>query len=108
MQNVSWPSKGHLESVNNSGPETPIGAALGTKAFEEEPVQSRVASWVAEIQSLSEIAKFQPQAAYAALPMASQVDGLSSCARSLLLKNCYNPSKIQSAIAWHNGKVILQ
>ena len=43
-----------------------LGAALGTRTFIEEFVRSKVASWVTEIENLSEIAKFQPQAAYAA------------------------------------------
>ena len=43
-----------------------LGSPLGTRAFVEEFVRSKVDGWVPEIEKLSEIATFQPQAAYAA------------------------------------------
>ena len=43
-----------------------LGSPLGTRAFVEEFVRSKVDGWVTEIEKLSEIATFQPQAAYAA------------------------------------------
>ena len=43
------------------------GAALGSGSFVEEFVNQKVSSWISEIESLSDIAKVQPQAAYAAL-----------------------------------------
>jgi hypothetical protein len=43
-----------------------LGSALGDTAFVERFVQMKVESWVGEIQSLAEIARTQPHAAYAA------------------------------------------
>ena len=43
-----------------------LGSPNGTRAFVEEFVRSKVDGWVTEIEKLSEIAAFQPQAAYAA------------------------------------------
>ena len=42
-----------------------LGSPLGTRAFVEEFVWSKVAGWVNEIEKLSEIATFLPQAVYA-------------------------------------------
>ena len=44
-----------------------LGATLGSRPFVKEFVKKKVSSWIAEIESLSGIAKVQPQAAYAAL-----------------------------------------
>ena len=43
-----------------------LGAALGSEEFKREFVSSKVATWVYEITQLAEIAKQEPQAAYAA------------------------------------------
>ena len=43
-----------------------LGSPLGTRAFVEEFVRSKVDGWVTEIEKLSESATFQPQVAYAA------------------------------------------
>ena len=41
-----------------------LGAALGFRNLVEDFVQEKVSLWVSEIEKLSKIAKFQPQAAY--------------------------------------------
>ena len=41
-----------------------LGSALGAKAFVEEYVIEKVTGWVKEIEKLSTIARFQPQAAH--------------------------------------------
>ena len=43
-----------------------LGSPLRTRAFIEEFFRSKVDGWVTKIEKLSEIATFQPQAAYAA------------------------------------------
>ena len=43
-----------------------LGAAIGHADFREEFVSALVKDWVAEIESLSKIASFEPQAAYTA------------------------------------------
>ena len=43
-----------------------LGAALGSEEFKQEFVSSKVDTWVSEITQLAEIAKQEPQAAYAA------------------------------------------
>jgi len=43
-----------------------LGSALGTDGFVKSYVQDKVATWVGEIEKLSEIAITQSQAAYAA------------------------------------------
>ena len=43
-----------------------LGAAVGTEQFKNEYMQEKVAKWCNEIESLTEIAKSQPHAAYAA------------------------------------------
>ena len=50
-----------------------LGGALGSSAFIEEHLRSKVGEWTSSITLLSEIAKSQPHAAYSAL-----VHGLSS------------------------------
>ena len=42
-----------------------LGASLGSKSFIEDFIWDKISCWVSEIRRLSEIAKFQPQAAYA-------------------------------------------
>ena len=42
-----------------------LGAAIGSPSFKHEYITEKVQMWVAEIKSLSAIAKTQPQAAYA-------------------------------------------
>ena len=42
-----------------------LGAPLGSKSFVEEFIRDKIRCWGSEIKRLSEIAKFQPQAAYA-------------------------------------------
>ena len=42
-----------------------LGAPLGSKPFVEEFIQDKIRYWETEIKRLSDIAKFQPQAAYA-------------------------------------------
>ena len=44
-----------------------LGAALGDRTFVEEYVVDKVSGWVKEIEELSTIAKFQPQAAHTVL-----------------------------------------
>ena len=44
-----------------------LGAAIGSPSFKYEYITEKVQTWVAEIKSLSAIAKTQPQAAYAVL-----------------------------------------
>ena len=41
-----------------------LGAPLGSKSFIEDFIRDKINCWVSEIRRLSEIAKFQPQAAY--------------------------------------------
>ncbi len=50
-----------------------LGAPLGTGSYTKEFCQSQVATWVAEIKTLSKVAAVHPHAAYAAL-----LHGLSS------------------------------
>jgi len=42
-----------------------LGAPLGSESFVEEFIRDKISCWGSEIKRLSEIAKFQPQAAYA-------------------------------------------
>ena len=42
-----------------------LGAPLGSKSFVEDFIRDKISCWGSEIRRLSEIAKFQPQAAYA-------------------------------------------
>ena len=42
-----------------------LGAPLGSKSFVEEFIRDKIRYWESEIKHLSDIAKFQPQAAYA-------------------------------------------
>ena len=44
-----------------------LGAALGSRPFAHDFVKQKVNKWTSEIESLSDIAKVQPQAAYAVL-----------------------------------------
>ena len=44
-----------------------LGAPLGTNAFAQSFVETKVADWVNEIKRLSVVARTQPQAAYAVL-----------------------------------------
>ena len=46
--------------------ERHLGAVIGTESFRERYVQDKVTSWVTEIQTLSNIARTEPQAAYSA------------------------------------------
>ena len=41
-----------------------LGAPLGSKPFAEELIRDKISCWVSKIKWLTEIAKFQPQAAY--------------------------------------------
>ena len=43
-----------------------LGGALGTESFVKKYVDSKITSWVEEIDSLCHIAQSQPHAAYAA------------------------------------------
>ena len=43
-----------------------LGAAIGSETFKEEFIKSKVQTWVAELKSLKELAKVEPQLAYAA------------------------------------------
>ena len=46
--------------------ERHLGSVIGTPAFKENYVKTKVEEWVAELQKLAEIAKTEPQAAYTA------------------------------------------
>ena len=43
-----------------------LGAAIGTHQFKNEYIDDKVSTWISNIKALSEIAKTQPHAAYAA------------------------------------------
>ena len=49
-----------------TGGKRHLGAALGSKNFRDEYASGKVSDWCNELDRLSEIAKFQPQAAYKA------------------------------------------
>ena len=43
-----------------------LGAPIGTQCYSSEFIQEQVSQWVAEVKTLSSVAKTRPQAAYAA------------------------------------------
>jgi len=44
-----------------------LGSALGSDSFLRDFMVTKITSWVDELENLSEVAKTEPQAAYAAL-----------------------------------------
>ena len=53
-----------INVTTEGGPQ--LGAPIGTQSFSSEFIQEQVSQWVAEVKTLSSVAKTQPQAAYAA------------------------------------------
>ena len=61
-------AKSHFQSTGvmiTARGQRHLGSVLGFKTFVEEYVMKKVMGWVKEVEKLSTIARFQPQAAHA-------------------------------------------
>ena len=66
LRNVEMQFQGTSVQITTQG-QRHLGAPLDSRSFVEEFVRAKVSVWVSELNSLSEIASSQPQAAYTTL-----------------------------------------
>ena len=77
-----------------------LGSALGNDSFLEAFLQNKVAGWVKEIETLSEVAKTQPHAALRCTPTVLCTNGASYQELHLESQNCFNLWKMLSCLSY--------
>ncbi|CAH3185720.1 unnamed protein product, partial [Porites lobata] len=70
----------------------PLGAVIRSKEFNDHYCQEKVDKWLREMESLTEISKSQPHAAYVAFTKDLNPNSLITCAPSNRLKRQFNAS----------------
>ena len=76
-----------------------LGSVIGTESFREQYIKNKVESWVQDLQSLSQYAQDDPQAAYSAFTKeVYPPDGPISKEQCLMRVNYLNHLKTPSEI----------